>query len=138
MAASSPRGHGDDLTESTVNIPSDSESYSHNHDQSPSVSHSSSGSPMILYSPPTIWGLLRGAGINLLLPFVNGLMLGFGELLAHEAAFRLGWGGTKVRPLASAIHPCETMPFRNLCCRFCPMAGFCGSMHQSSSRNRSP
>lgn len=52
---------------------------------------------MILYSPPTIWGLLRGAAINILLPFVNGLMLGFGELLAHEAAFRLGWSGTKVR-----------------------------------------
>jgi hypothetical protein len=31
------------------------------------------------------------------LPFINGLMLGFGELFAHEAAFRLGWGGTKVR-----------------------------------------
>ena len=52
---------------------------------------------MILYSPPTFWGLLRGAAINLLLPFINGLMLGFGELLAHEAAFRLGWSGTKVR-----------------------------------------
>ena len=51
---------------------------------------------MILYTPPTIWGLLRGAAINLLLPFVNGLMLGFGELFAHEAAFRLGWSGTKV------------------------------------------
>lgn len=51
---------------------------------------------MILYSPPTLWGLLRGAAINLLLPFINGLMLGFGELFAHEAAFRLGWGGTKV------------------------------------------
>lgn len=51
---------------------------------------------MILYSPPTLWGLVRGAAINLLLPFINGLMLGFGELLAHEAAFRLGWSGTKV------------------------------------------
>jgi hypothetical protein len=30
------------------------------------------------------------------LPFVNGLMLGFGELFAHEAAWRMGWGGTKV------------------------------------------
>jgi hypothetical protein len=57
---------------------------------------SSSSSPLILYSPPTVWSLLRGAAINLLLPFVNGLMLGFGELFAHEAAFRLGWGGTKV------------------------------------------
>ena len=54
---------------------------------------------MVLYSPPTIWGLLRGAAINILLPFVNGLMLGFGELFAHEAAFRLGWSGTKVRTL---------------------------------------
>ena len=26
-------------------------------------------------------------------------MLGFGELFAHEAAFRLGWGGTKARHL---------------------------------------
>jgi hypothetical protein len=52
---------------------------------------------MILYSPPTLWGLIRGAAINLLLPFVNGLMLGFGELVANEAAYRLGWSGTKVR-----------------------------------------
>jgi hypothetical protein len=51
---------------------------------------------MILYKPPTMWGLLRGAVINLFLPFVNGLMLGFGELVANEAAFRLGWSGTKV------------------------------------------
>lgn len=53
-------------------------------------------SPMILYTAPTVWSLARGAAINLILPFVNGLMLGFGELLAHEAAFRLGWSGTKV------------------------------------------
>ena len=52
---------------------------------------------MILYSPPTMWSILRGAAINLILPFVNGLMLGFGELFAHEAAFRLGWSNTKVR-----------------------------------------
>jgi YidC/Oxa1 family membrane protein insertase len=58
---------------------------------------------MILYSPPTLWGLLRGAAINLLLPFINGLMLGFGELFAHEAAFRLGWGGTKVRMFSTSI-----------------------------------
>ena len=51
---------------------------------------------MVLYQPPTFWSLLRGAAINLVLPFVNGLMLGFGELLAHEAAFRLGWSTDKV------------------------------------------
>lgn len=85
-----------------MTIPSDSEQYSGNDEideLSPSPPSSSNSPAMILYTPPTIWGLLRGAAINLLLPFVNGLMLGFGELFAHEAAFRLGWGGTKVRNL---------------------------------------
>lgn len=78
-----------------MTIPSDSENYDANHEMSDSP-ESSTGSPMILYSPPTMWGLLRGAAINLLLPFVNGLMLGFGELFANELAFRFGWSGTKV------------------------------------------
>ncbi|KAH0545307.1 hypothetical protein FGG08_000606 [Glutinoglossum americanum] len=85
------------LSDSSITIPSDSETYSGNNELSPSP-QSSSNSPLILYSPPSLWSLLRGAAINLFLPFVNGLMLGFGELLAHEAAFRLGWGGTKVFP----------------------------------------
>jgi hypothetical protein len=84
------------LTESSMTIPSDSEQYSGNDDISPSPLSSSNSPRMILYSPPTLWGLIRGAAINLLLPFINGMMLGFGELFAHEAAFRLGWGGTKV------------------------------------------
>ncbi|KAF1986585.1 TOM13-domain-containing protein [Aulographum hederae CBS 113979] len=83
------------LSDSGITIPTDSENYDANNEMSSSPP-SSSSSPMILYSPPTIWGLLRGAAINLFLPFVNGLMLGFGELLAHEAAFRFGWSGTKV------------------------------------------
>ena len=90
------------LSESQTTFPSDSENYDANHsnqdsssdDQQPSSS--SSPSPLILYSPPTIWSILRGAAINILLPFVNGLMLGFGELFAHEAAYRLGWANTKV------------------------------------------
>lgn len=86
---------GTALGDSAITLPSDSESYSGNHDLSSSPP-SSSSSPLVVYSRPTILSLLRGAAINLLLPFVNGLMLGFGELLAHEAAFRLGWGGTKV------------------------------------------
>jgi len=81
-----------------MTIPSDSEQYSGHDEISPSPPSSSSSPAVILYSPPTIWGLVRGAAINLLLPFINGLMLGFGELFAHEAAFRLGWGGTKVFP----------------------------------------
>jgi hypothetical protein len=30
-------------------------------------------------------------------------MLGFGELFAHEAAFRLGWGGTKVSTIPGKV-----------------------------------
>ena len=97
-------GQQRDLAGSSATFPTDSENYSSsNHELSPSPP-SSSRSPMILYSPPTFWGLLRGAAINLLLPFINGLMLGFGELLAHEAAFRLGWSGTKVRAISVLSH----------------------------------
>jgi hypothetical protein len=88
------------LDASTTTFPSDSENYnSEEHSPSPP----SSSSPLILYSPPTFWGLIRGAAINLLLPFVNGLMLGLGELVATEAAYRLGWSGTKVRLLTVMI-----------------------------------
>lgn len=88
------------MAESGVTIRSDSEQYSNGEDIS--TSPPSSASPaLILYQPPTIWSLLRGATINLFLPFINGMMLGFGELFAHEAAFRLGWSGTRVFPLSS-------------------------------------
>lgn len=97
MSNSSPSPEArPELYESGVTIPSDSENYEGNNELSSSPPESSNA-PMILYSPPTIWGLLRGAAINLILPFINGLMLGFGELLAHEVAFRWGWSGTKVR-----------------------------------------
>ncbi|EPE27899.1 outer membrane protein TOM13 [Glarea lozoyensis ATCC 20868] len=92
------------MTESSLTIPSDSEQYSGNDELSPSPPSSSSSPPMILYQPPSLWGLVRGAAINLLLPFINGMMLGFGELFAHEAAFRLGWGGTKVFPSGRSSH----------------------------------
>lgn len=103
---SSPRSMADEhshsrveLYDSGLTVPSDSEIYSANHEVSSPMSASSS--PLILYKPPSIWGILRGAAINLILPFVNGLMLGFGELFAHEAAFRLGWSNTKVRSMKS-------------------------------------
>lgn len=92
---SDPSSH---LAESGLTMHSDSEQYA---SASPEEG-STSSSPVILYKPPSVWGLLRGTAINLVLPFINGMMLGFGELFAHEAAFRLGWGGTKVhRPLKS-------------------------------------
>lgn len=85
-----------ELSDSGLTVPSDSENYSTNHEML-SSSPSSSSSPLVLYKPPSLWSILRGAAINLVLPFVNGLMLGFGELIAHETAFRLGWSNTKVR-----------------------------------------
>ena len=87
------------LAESGVTMHSDSEQYS-----AEDTSPPSSNSPVILYKPPTFWSLLRGTAINLLLPFINGMMLGFGELFAHEAAFKLGWGSTKVSSLSTSNH----------------------------------
>ncbi|KAL8950227.1 MAG: hypothetical protein Q9222_003734 [Ikaeria aurantiellina] len=105
MASNPPSERRPDLTESSMTVPSDSENYSSSNNELSPSPPSSSRSPLILYSPPTFWGLLRGAAINLLLPFVNGLMLGFGELLAHETAFRLGWSGTKVFPSGRTSRP---------------------------------
>lgn len=94
MASGDTSRSGIELYDSTLTLPSDSENYSANNEDS--ASPASTTSEVAVYKPPTIWRVLRGAAINLLLPFVNGLMLGLGELLAHEAAFRLGWSNTKV------------------------------------------
>jgi len=90
-----------DLSGSQLTIPSDSEAYSSLSPPSsspPQSSDNNGAQPVVLYQPPTVWSILRGAAINLILPFVNGMMLGFGELLAHEFAFRLGWNSTNIWP----------------------------------------
>lgn len=87
------------MAESGVTIRSDSEQYSAGEDISTSPP-STNSPPLVLYQPPTLFGIIRGAAINLFLPFINGMMLGFGELFAHEAAFRLGWSGTRIFPLS--------------------------------------
>lgn len=99
-----------ELYESGLTVPSDSENYSANNEMSSSI-QSTSSSPLILYKPPTFWSVVRGAAINLVLPFVNGLMLGFGELFAHEAAFRLGWSNTKV--LCCLVAPSQLLMVSN-------------------------
>lgn len=38
------------------------------------------------------------ASINLLLPFINGMMMGFGEIFAHELCFRHQWQFARVQP----------------------------------------
>ncbi|TGZ85392.1 TOM13-domain-containing protein [Ascodesmis nigricans] len=74
--------------------------HDHDHFHGPHCNHDDENSdedrPMLLYKPPTALSLLRTTAINLILPFINGLMLGFGELFAHELAFRWGWGTTRV------------------------------------------
>lgn len=40
--------------------------------------------------------LLGSLSINLFLPFINGLMLGFGEIIAHEIGFHYNWFGANV------------------------------------------
>lgn len=45
-----------------------------------------------------IWSILRRGAINLILPFINGIMLGFGEIFAHEVGFRYGFVGARVQP----------------------------------------
>ena len=51
----------------------------------------------IFQNPPTLMHILRSTAINLLLPFINGVMLGFGEIFAHEIAFKWGWRAARVR-----------------------------------------
>lgn len=46
----------------------------------------------------SIWDVMKKGAINLVLPFVNGMMLGFGEILAHEIGFKYNWVGAKVTP----------------------------------------
>ncbi|RHZ64235.1 hypothetical protein Glove_326g127 [Diversispora epigaea] len=38
---------------------------------------------------------------NFLFPFINGVMLGFGEICANEIAFRMGWFGVRNLPIYS-------------------------------------
>ncbi|KAF9183367.1 Mitochondrial inner membrane protein oxa1 [Haplosporangium sp. Z 767] len=44
-----------------------------------------------IISRDTIIMLCKATAINFLLPFVNGVFLGFGEICAHELAYRWGW-----------------------------------------------
>uniref|UniRef100_A0A0L0NV02 Mitochondrial import protein 1 n=1 Tax=Candidozyma auris TaxID=498019 RepID=A0A0L0NV02_CANAR len=45
-----------------------------------------------------IWNILKKGAINLVLPFINGIMLGFGEIFAHEVGFKYGFVGARVQP----------------------------------------
>ncbi|KAI5300430.1 hypothetical protein KEM56_002471 [Ascosphaera pollenicola] len=78
-------------------ISSDSENYDIRGDGD--ARSNASERSVVPYQRSSSWDILRRCMINLFLPFVNGLMLGFGELFAHEVAFRIGWSHTKIFPL---------------------------------------
>lgn len=45
---------------------------------------------------PSVKDILISGAINFVLPFINGMMLGFGEIFAHELGFRWGWSAARV------------------------------------------
>ncbi|KAH0840539.1 putative mitochondrial import protein [Fonsecaea pedrosoi] len=90
-----------DLSASQLTIPSDSEAYSSLSPPSSSPPQSSDNNgtqPVVIYQPPTIWSILRGAAINLVLPFVNGMMLGFGMAAPSILSSHRAWYRNKRRP----------------------------------------
>jgi hypothetical protein len=80
------------------------EEISYPSDAPSSTDSSSSNSVITLYQVPTLLSLLRTTAINLVLPFINGVMLGFGEIFAHELAFRWGWRSAKVYPFLHKVN----------------------------------
>lgn len=74
--------------------------------QAPQHDDDDDDSPLVaLYRKPTLLGYVRSGLINLVLPFLNGVFLGFGEIFAHEVAFLLGWRGANIRPSHRMIGP---------------------------------
>ena len=67
-----------------------------------------------LYLNPTLLWLLKSAAINFVLPFFNGVMLGFGEIFANELLFKYGWFGRSFPQLGlnNTIPPTATTEYR--------------------------
>ncbi|GBC04427.1 hypothetical protein RclHR1_05680012 [Rhizophagus clarus] len=53
------------------------------------------------YRHPKFISFLEILTMNFVFPFINGVMLGFGEICANELAFRMGWFGIRNLPLMS-------------------------------------
>lgn len=70
------------------------------------------GTDLILQPEPfkfDLVALLRRSAINLVLPFINGMMLGFGEIVAHEIGFRYNWIGARVQPPRRAVQRAQNV-----------------------------
>jgi hypothetical protein len=65
------------------------------------------------YRNPTFVWILKSAAINFILPFFNGVMMGFGEILANEVIFKYGWFGYSRPQLGiNAIPPSATREYK--------------------------
>ncbi|KAI9283297.1 outer membrane protein TOM13-domain-containing protein [Sporodiniella umbellata] len=66
------------------------------------------------YRHPTLLWLLKSTAINLVLPLLNGVMLGFGEILANELIFKYGWFGRSFHQLGlnNSVPPNATFEYR--------------------------
>ncbi|KAI0322146.1 hypothetical protein OF83DRAFT_18511 [Amylostereum chailletii] len=113
-APSSPRWEDipSDLTSSFPSLsypePSRSHSPHHHHSSAPHEHKQSLQSATAaafdgtLSTRTRVWAVLGALGINLLLPFVNGVMLGFGEIFAKEVV--VGWFGWGSRGVGGAAN----------------------------------
>ncbi|KAK9481256.1 outer membrane protein TOM13-domain-containing protein [Lipomyces japonicus] len=61
-----------------------------------------SSSDLIEYKPSWL-SVLRFSAVNLFFPFINGMMLGFGEIFANELGIRWGWIGAYNHPIRQRI-----------------------------------
>lgn len=68
--------------------------HDHHHHESTRRTATSAILDSKLSTKTRVLALISSIGINLLLPFVNGVMLGFGEIFAKEVVF--GWFGWKL------------------------------------------
>lgn len=59
------------------------------------ITYNSDGQTVVSFN---IWSIFKKGAINLILPFINGIMLGFGEIFAHEVGFKYGFIGARVQP----------------------------------------
>ncbi|KAK9449057.1 TOM13-domain-containing protein [Limtongia smithiae] len=84
-------------------VADDASSSSTSSSSSPSSTDPYSFRASVLKSFTSLSSVLRFSAIQLLFPFVNGLMLGFGEIIANELGIRWGYIGAEVHPMRTAI-----------------------------------
>ncbi|KAK9454688.1 outer membrane protein TOM13-domain-containing protein [Dipodascopsis uninucleata] len=67
-------------------------------------SYSTISTSIIRREPWTIFRVFKFTALNLLLPFINGMMVGFGEIFANELGVRWGFIGAEMHPIRRRIN----------------------------------